>query len=93
MKLKLRLTRQESHDATRARIIAAGKNKDVSAPVQRLVAVRDWVTSLWRRKKWIYNSRECFWIVVTIALIGLCIAAIVSKVWHPQPKYNGWPSY
>jgi hypothetical protein len=81
---------QESHEATRARIIAAAENKDVSAPAQRLVAVRDWVTSLWRLKNWIDNSRGWFWILVAIALIVLCILAMISKVWHPQPEYDCW---
>jgi hypothetical protein len=88
--MKLRPTPQEGHEATRARIIAAVRNKDVSAPVRRLVAVRDWVTSLWRLRTWMYGSRELFWILVTIALMVLCILAMISKVWHPQPEYSRW---
>ena len=90
MKLGRRPTPQESYEATRVRIIEEAENKDVSAPVQQLVAVRDWVTSLWRRKKWIYNSRELFWILVTIALVVSCILAMISKVWRPQPEYHPW---
>jgi hypothetical protein len=90
MKLSRGPTSQESHEAPRARIIEAVNNRDASVPVHRLVVVRDWVTSLWHQKKWIHNSRECFWIVVVIALIALCILAILSKVSHPQPQYNDW---
>jgi hypothetical protein len=88
--MKLRPTPQESHEATRARIISAVENKYISAPVQRLVAVRDWVASLRCLKTWIYGSRELFWILVTIALMVLCILAMISKVWHPQPEYSRW---
>ena len=37
-----------------------------------------------------YGSRELFWILVTIALMVLCILAMISKVWHPQPEYSRW---
>ena len=90
MKLRRRPTPQESHEATRARLIEADENEDESSQVQRLVAVRDWVTSRWRLKTWIYSSSEFFWLFVTIALMVLCILAMISKVWHPQPEYKRW---
>ena len=90
MKLRWRLTPQGSHAANGARIIAAVENKDVLAPEQRLVADRDWVASLWRLKNRIDNSPGLFWILVAIAMIVLCILAVISKVWHPQPEFKSW---
>jgi hypothetical protein len=90
MKLRWRLTPQRSHAANGARIIAAVENKDVLAPEQRLVADRDWVASLWRLKNRIDNSPGLFWILAAIAMIVLCILAMISKVWHPQPEFTSW---
>jgi len=71
-------------------MIAAVENKDVLAPEQRLVADRDWVTSLWSLKNRIDNSPGLVWILVAIALIALCVLAMISKIWHPQPEFKRW---